>query len=243
LANALDENEYLTFTATPVNGVEMNLFSFTFRRWIQTLTESPNSWALYSSLDHFDSFIASGETTETETWVGHVIDLSAPQFSGLSEAVEFRLYLYNGRNNSGSFSLIDKVVLNGTVTASSGFEAFLADHPNFTDSSFGGDGNGNGISNGIEYAFGSAAISNNSIVPDLVFTFERNAASVTDTTQRFQYSEDLVSWIDLNLTGVIPSEVSIGETSDGIDPISVTLDNVMPPHRRLFWRLNVELNE
>jgi hypothetical protein len=120
LSGAITTDEYMTFTVTPTNSASMNLSRFTFRHFANNLTESATSWALYSSVDGFDQAdaIATGETTVAADWVGHVIDLPAKSFRGLNQAVEFRLYIYDGRNNSNSLTLFDKVILHGSVADS-----------------------------------------------------------------------------------------------------------------------------
>ena len=121
LTLAVDNNDYYSFTLTPTSGNALNFTSFTFRHYIDGV-ESPDAWALYSSVGGFDqaNSIAVGNATTTDSWDGadnnNVIDLSGASFQGLESNVEFRLVIYNGRNNSGSLSYWDNFIVNGTVS-------------------------------------------------------------------------------------------------------------------------------
>jgi len=117
LENAITENEYLTFTVSPASSVQMNFSRFTFRARAEDLTESATSWALYSSVDGFDqaNAIANGNIELADEWTDHIIDLSSTSLQGLSETTELRLYIYDGRNNSQSSTLFDKVLLHGEL--------------------------------------------------------------------------------------------------------------------------------
>jgi hypothetical protein len=128
LETAISQNEYMSFTVTPTDTAAMNLSCLTFRTRIESILESAKSWALYSSVDGFQEadVISNGQTTVVGEWVSNVIDLSAASFQSLDEAVEFRLYIYDGRNNKSSSTLFDKVILHGTV-AGEGNSAPIAD--------------------------------------------------------------------------------------------------------------------
>lgn len=95
----------------------MSLSSFTFRAFADDLTESATSWALYSSVAGFEQadYIATGETTVADEWTDYVVDLSSSDFQGLTEEIELRLYIYDGRNHSNSSTLFDKVILHGEL--------------------------------------------------------------------------------------------------------------------------------
>lgn len=143
-----------------------------------------------------------------------------------------------------------KVQSDGAVT-SSGYSSWVADNPGLTDSAFDADADGDGVANGIEYVLGmdndlTDASSQPTLVTgstDLVFSFNRNAGSTSDTLQFFQYSEDLQNWTDVGLTGTLPPEVSVGTTTDGLEPISITIDQSQLLEKKLFWRLKVDIQE
>ncbi len=121
LSGAISQNDYMTFTVTPLGGVAMNLASFTFRTRANQLNNSAERWALFTSVDGFTNGaqIVTGQTTDAGTWTGGsnyvVIDLSAEKFQELEEAIEFRLYIYGGNASGSSATLFDKVIVNGTV--------------------------------------------------------------------------------------------------------------------------------
>ncbi|MDG1669714.1 MAG: hypothetical protein P8H96_02510, partial [Akkermansiaceae bacterium] len=50
-----------------------------------------------------------------------------------------------------------------------------------------------------------------------------------------QYSSDLVTWSDLNITDNPPANVTIADLGNGIEKVSVQMDN----HTKVFVRLKV----
>ena len=248
LANAIAVHEHLTFTVTPQNAAEMNFFNFTFRARMNDLTESATSWSLYSSLDGFATAIDEGETTVTLTWVGHEIDLLKTEYQGLTQPVEFRLYIYDGRNSGGSLTLFDKFALNGsTKLPPTGYDAFIAASAGISAGDFDADPDGDGIANGAEYVFGGDPQSPDSFTlavsesgTDLFFTFNRNVDSTADTSQVFQHSTDLQTWTDLNLTGTVSPNITVAPPSAGLEEIQITVDNPSTLEE-FFWRFRFEL--
>ena len=97
LGQAIDNNDYMTFTVTPDVGKEMDLSSFTFRTRANQVGNSAERWALFSSVDGFANGdqIATGRTTDAASWTGGtnnvVVDLSDPKFQNLDSATEFRI--------------------------------------------------------------------------------------------------------------------------------------------------------
>ena len=248
LANAIAVNEYLTFTVTPQNEAALNFFNFTFRSRVSTLTEAANSWALYSSLDAFATPIDEGETMVANTWVGHEIDLLTIDYQGLTQPVEFRLYIYGGRNGSGSLTLFDKVALNGSAKLS-GYNAFIGDSPGIFESAFDADPDGDGNPNGVEYVLGGDPQSPDSLPlvvsesgTNLLFTFDRNANSTADTSQIFQHSTDLLNWTDVNLTEPLSPDITVAAPTNGFEEIQITIDN-SSLSEEFFHRFRFELNQ
>ncbi|MGJ8672096.1 immunoglobulin-like domain-containing protein [Rubritalea sp.] len=106
-----------------------------------------------------------------------------------------------------------------------------------------------GIPNGVEFVLGGNPQSRNAWMPsvlrsgsNLLLSFSRNPAASSSTTQVFQYSENLLEWTDIKLTGSVSPEVEIGSITDGVEPIIVTIDQ-SSVQDKLFWRFKVDLNE
>jgi len=141
--------------------------------------------------------------------------------------------------------------INITVSeASSSYTSFITTYTTVTDNAFSSDPDGDGMVNGIEYVLGLDPSSSDKALPsyalsgdDLIFTFDRNADSTTDTTQVFQYSTDLITWTDLSLTGTIDSEVNVGTATDSVETVTITIDNSSGEYSKVFWRLQATLSE
>lgn len=119
LANALTDDNYLTFSVTPQNGTSFDLTSVTFRHYIgSNIVRSANSWALFSSVDGFAQANAINTgTSAVQGWQDQVVTLGS-QFDNVSTTTEFRLYIFGESGGStNSQSIFDKVVLNGEVVA------------------------------------------------------------------------------------------------------------------------------
>ena len=108
------------------------------------------------------------------------------------------------------------------------------------------DPDGDGVVNGLEYVLGGNPLNSDSRWGDLTgdgvnltFSFDRLEESTSDTIQVFQYSYDLNIWNDVNLTGTIGSEASIGSAVDGMEPVTISLPGNVQTDQHLFWRLSV----
>jgi autotransporter-associated beta strand protein len=101
------------------------------------------------------------------------------------------------------------------------------------------------IPNIIEYALGgNPRVSSNNILPKasiaaghFLFTFRRIQSSTVDTTQVFQYGNDLSGWNDVPISA--GSMVSIQENSpqSGIDTVTISVP--LSTSNRLFGRLKI----
>ncbi|MGJ8672757.1 hypothetical protein [Rubritalea sp.] len=170
LTGSISADDYMAFTVTPDAYSALNLSSLTFRTFVKQLNNAADRWALFSSIDGFaeGDEIATGQTTDILSWDESnnnvVVSLSDARFQHLGEAVEFRLYVYGGNQDSNSATAFDKVVLNGTTTSA---RLLYKD-------TFEGDGltNNSGIGGGAV----NRTINANAWVDDGVATFVTNAA-------------------------------------------------------------------
>lgn len=110
-----------------------------------------------------------------------------------------------------------------------------------------GDPENDGIANLVEYVLlnGDSSVSNPEILPtldasgeDFVFTFTRRADSTADTTQTFQYGNDLSGWTTVTLAEGTNNGATVSITPSGSNEqviVSVPKD----ANTRLFGRLQV----
>lgn len=133
------------------------------------------------------------------------------------------------------------------VESLSGFDSWIT-KPEFgtlADATATGDPDHDGIENLVEYVLnGMPNVSDQSILPefattgtDFVFTFTRQAISADDTTQIFQYGNDLIGWTDVNITAPVGTQVSFGTVEAGLEPVTVTVPK--ESNTKLFGRLKV----
>jgi autotransporter-associated beta strand protein len=112
--------------------------------------------------------------------------------------------------------------------------------PALSDKTPGGDPDGDGISNVMEYVIGGdPRVSSTSYLPgeaivgtDLVLSYERSDASEADTTQTGQWSINLTDWND-----IAPVQVSENDADPDSMEIRIPLTNAVGG--KLFGRLNV----
>lgn len=108
------------------------------------------------------------------------------------------------------------------------------------------DPNHNGLTNVVEYVLNGDPLNGESlalIVPTLdasgsnfVFSFTRREESAHDTTQVFQYGNNLSGWTTLNITPPTAVEVELGTPSGGLQTVKVTVAKSGTP---MFGRLQV----
>ncbi|MGJ8677949.1 MAG: Ig-like domain-containing protein [Akkermansiaceae bacterium] len=115
-ADAVLENNYVTFTVTPNDKYTLNFSSITFK----ASKQSAISVDEYAVTDELGNLIGSSASITNEigvvgTFDGVSIDLSDATFQNLTAPVTFRIYAWGRGSDSGSGSLaiLDKVVLNG----------------------------------------------------------------------------------------------------------------------------------
>ncbi|MDA7610712.1 hypothetical protein N8573_00535, partial [bacterium] len=130
------------------------------------------------------------------------------------------------------------------------YEDWLATFfPDLSDSSAGGDPDGDGIGNVLEYILNSdPRVAAPVIIPtadasgdNFVFTFDRLENSAADTTQVFEYCSDLINWIGIDITNSTESEVNIGVAENGMQTITVTISKNIAVDGKIFCRVNATL--
>jgi hypothetical protein len=114
-AAAVAANDYVAFTITPQAGYDLDLSSLTYSCIGGAPSFGPMTFFLRSSVDGFAATLDT--VTRTNQFpTGRTIDLTGPSFQNLATATTFRVYLYDGGNNStDDAGRVDSVVLNGTV--------------------------------------------------------------------------------------------------------------------------------
>lgn len=130
-----------------------------------------------------------------------------------------------------------------------GFASYMAGFSGLSDSTPGGDPDGDGIKNLLEYVLnGNPGASNTSILPTLdasganfVFSFTRREESANDTAQVFRYGSDLTGWTVVNITAPTGSEVSIGTAVGGLQTVTVTIPKSAAVGGKLFGQLQVSV--
>jgi hypothetical protein len=115
-SGAVGANDYYTFTLTPNMGQKVSLTDLKIDITHYGSGASTVGVALYSSLDNFSTSIGSA-SSGTTSFVTQTISLAASQFQNFTSAVTFRIYVWDGQDNSGKGDLFDNVILDGTLAA------------------------------------------------------------------------------------------------------------------------------
>jgi alpha-tubulin suppressor-like RCC1 family protein len=127
-----------------------------------------------------------------------------------------------------------------------GYLGWIAGYAGLSNKTESGDPEGDGIPNLVEYVLhGNPGISATSIAPtisssgtELVFSFNRVAASEENTTQIFQYSADMINWVNVPIFPA--AEVALGTVdANGNQEVTVTVPK--EANTQLFGRLKVSL--
>jgi autotransporter-associated beta strand protein len=151
---------------------------------------------------------------------------------------------YSAANSGGFITGTGALIVqNGPPPADPLLAWIDATWPSLSDKTPTGDPDSDGMENLLEYVLknGDPSTSNPGILPtvsasgaDFVFTFLRRTAA-TDTTQTFQYGNDLGGWTDVPVThGGI---VSITSPEAGIEQVVITVPK--GANTELFGRLQV----
>lgn len=158
----------------------------------------------------------------------------------------------NGNFGGDETALQALIELSGTPGVVPGYSSWLDGFPGLSDTTPGGDPDSDGIETLMEYVLdGDPGVSDTAILPtggpvgaDWVFTFTRREESSDDTTQVFQFTDDLLSaWVDVPLDdGSTPPAgvtVDLGTASGGLQDVTVTISNTLAPDGQGFGRLSV----
>lgn len=126
------------------------------------------------------------------------------------------------------------------VSSAGGYNAWVLSFPGLTDATPGGDPDGDGIPNLMEYAIGGdPRVSSTEFLPkqsiaggNLVLTYKRSDASETDTTQTGQWSTNLTTWTDI-------APVMVNENGAAPDDMKISIPLTNAVNGKLFGRLSV----
>jgi hypothetical protein len=164
--------------------------------------------------------------------------------SGLAVAANDTIsFVVNANTNIGA----DETALRGTIAlvkSTGGFSTWADSWtaPALTDKTPGGDPDGDGISNLLEYVIGGdPRVSSTGFLPkqgivgsDLVLSYQRSDASEADTTQTVQWSTNLTDWYDL-------APVQVNENDSAPDDLEIRIPLSNAVDGKLFGRLHVTM--
>src|SRR5690606_3844662 len=107
----IDADDYFYFTIAPAVGAEISFQSLEYTG--QSSGTGPVQFSFRSSLDGFASDIGIPAAARA------TIDLSVPEFQGVTTEITFRLYAWGSSSSGGTFSINDFVFI-GIVEAQAG---------------------------------------------------------------------------------------------------------------------------
>ena len=268
IEQALLDGDYMTFSLSPRTIHKLDLTSLSFRARVTSLDNSAEHWALFSSVNGFETanVIQSGSVGEEAVFTNHVVDLTAIEYQALTDTVSFRLYVYGGNANDASSTLFDKVIVRGRVSQrlERGYNEWLTRHSLDPEGAVpgGSEYDHDGIANVLEYILQGNPRGNDrgaSIMPVMNFgsgsrkpeslSYRRNSSSSHDTKQVVEYSTDLSTWYDLvQIDNMIPDKmVSIQAESAETDLVSVDLraivEELEASNEPVFIRLSADYTD
>jgi autotransporter-associated beta strand protein len=126
------------------------------------------------------------------------------------------------------------------IKTTGGYTAWADGFPGLTDKTPGGDPDGDGIKNLLEYVIGGdPRVSSTGFLPkqslsggNLVLSYQRSDASETDTTQTGQWSPNLTDWNDL-------APVLVNENGTAPDDMEIRIPLTHAVNGKLFGRLHI----
>ncbi len=121
LTASIDPNDYYSFSLAPSANYQMSLSSLSFRE--RRSSTGIREFQIRSSLDGFSSIVPGSVISipDVDTERDQTISLGGT-FSGLTSAVEFRIYGYNAEGTTGTWRLqnhstLGGLFIDGTTTA------------------------------------------------------------------------------------------------------------------------------
>lgn len=117
-ASALTNNDYFTFTISPMSGFPINFssLSFDFANYSSTSTFPTENFFVRSSADNFGANLASAVTAtaiSAGAFSSTTIDLSSKAaLQNVTTPIEFRIYVYDSTNTAGRGALLDNITVN-----------------------------------------------------------------------------------------------------------------------------------
>ncbi|MGJ8677450.1 MAG: LamG-like jellyroll fold domain-containing protein [Akkermansiaceae bacterium] len=131
-----------------------------------------------------------------------------------------------------------------------GYHKWISEYPDLEDPNTIGDSDHDNIPTLLEYVLnGDPQVSDPYILPvhdtlggDIIFRFTVRVASTSDTSQVFQYSNDLDEWHDVDISSSTAPEVSLGIETDGAAEVEITLNPEEIEGDKIFGRLKVNSN-
>lgn len=118
-SNANSGNDYITFSITPTSGNQLSLSGATITYTLQNSGTGPDFYSVRSSIDSFGSDLSASSTALTATGGTTSTSLTLPSsvaYTGLTGAVEFRIYGWGATSTGGTFS-VNAWSMTGSVSA------------------------------------------------------------------------------------------------------------------------------
>ncbi|MDQ8206312.1 PEP-CTERM sorting domain-containing protein [Coraliomargarita sp. SDUM461003] len=123
-ADAINGDDYFSFTITPDASFEVNLTSLIFDYSANGSGSSGQNTASFFLRSEVDGYATNIGITVSATagvtaadYQRQTISLTDAAFQGLSGSTEFRIYLYQTQDSSGDVARLDNVTLNGSLSA------------------------------------------------------------------------------------------------------------------------------
>ncbi len=118
-SSAVTGNSYVSFTLAPHPGYAINFSAIMAQAKLQAATFNTAHVVVRSSLDNFTVDLASLSVPGNDTAVSFtplMATFDDPEFVGVVQPVEFRLYLFDDTDTTGEFMRLDDVMFYGAPT-------------------------------------------------------------------------------------------------------------------------------